>query len=65
MTYLIGVGLIVAFCVYAMSRIWSLRTEEDKSVKIKAMVFYLFLIGIAVIFFIITTMSSTPLDYNQ
>jgi hypothetical protein len=65
MTYLAGVGLVVAFCVYAISRIWSLRTEEDRSVKIKAMVFYLFLIGMAILFFMITTMSATPLDFNQ
>ena len=66
MTYLIGVGLVVVFCVYAISHIWSLQnSQEDKQTKLKALVFYLFIIILAVLFFLISTFSGTPLDLNR
>lgn len=62
---LIGVGLIVVFSIYALSRIWAARNIEDKRVRVKAIVFYLFLVGMAILFYVISAVGGETLEFTE
>lgn len=62
---LIGIGLVVVFCIYAISRIWAARNLEDKQLRFKAIVFYLFIMGVAILFYVISVVVGTPLEFNE
>ena len=63
---LIGVGLVVGFCLYSISRLRQ-SSEPDAQTKRKAIAFYLFIITAAVIYLIISYLFlvNTGVDKNN
>ena len=58
---LIGVIIVVGFCVYAIVGIKKQLKNEDDAVRRKAIFFYGFLIFLAVLFFVISYLTFTSL----
>ena len=50
---LVGVGLVIGFCLYSISRLRQ-SGEADVQTKRKATAFYLFIIAAAIIYLIIS-----------
>ena len=58
---LIGVIIVVGFCVYAIVGIKKQLKNEDDAIRRKAIFFYGFLIFLAVLFFVISYLTFTSL----
>ncbi len=58
---LLGVIIVVGFCIYAIAGIKKQLKNEDKETRNKAIFFYGFLIFLAVLFFVISYLTLTSL----
>ena len=63
---LLGIVLVVAFCIYAISRVRAMPAETDKHLKRKAIIFYFLISGALLAYFVISyfVQANTPMEFN-